>query len=97
MVEHVEVRARLTVMAHTLFGPNLSDRIDRPWLGRTVAVVSRLRWSGPILTIAYHGQFVPAYQLTAWLCWVPNVLFVEWIIRRAWRPQFAPPERFAAT
>ena len=50
----------------------------------------------PILIIANDGQFVPAYRWTAWLCWVPNVLFVEWIIRRGWRPAFVLRNGFAA-
>ena len=51
----------------------------------------------PIHATVYQGQFVPAYRWSAWLCWVPNVLVVEWMIRRGWRPRFAPPQGFAAS
>lgn len=75
-------------------------RHHREWMLRSYALIFAavtLRIWMPILIIANHGQFVPAYRWTAWLCWVPNVLFVEWMIRRGWQPQFAPPEGFAAT
>jgi uncharacterized membrane protein len=75
-------------------------RPHREWMLRSYALVFAavtLRIWMPILATAYQGQFVPAYRWAAWLCWVPNVVFVEWIIRRGWRPQFAPPEGFAAT
>jgi len=51
----------------------------------------------PLLIIAYQGDFLPAYRWVAWVSWVPNALFVEWIIRRGWRPTFAAPEGFAST
>jgi len=75
-------------------------RRHREWMLRSYALVFAavtLRIWMPILVTAYQGQFVPAYRWSAWLCWVPNALFVEWMIRRGWRPQFAPPEGFAAT
>lgn len=42
----------------------------------------------PLLIIAHDGQFLPAYRWVAWLSWVPNALFVEWIIRRGWKPSY---------
>jgi uncharacterized membrane protein len=72
-------------------------RHHREWMLRSYALIFAavmLRIWMPILVTAYQGQFVPAYRWSAWLCWVPNVLFVEWIIRRGWRPQFAPPPGF---
>lgn len=36
----------------------------------------------PILIILYKGQFVPAYNITAWLSWVPNLLVAYLIIQR---------------
>jgi uncharacterized membrane protein len=75
-------------------------RQHREWMLRSYALIFAavtLRVWMPILITAYQGQFVPAYRWAAWLCWVPNALFAEWMIRRGWRPQFAPPEGFAAT
>ena len=40
-----------------------------------------LRIELPLLTMAF-GDFTPAYQVVAWLCWVPNALWAEWYIRR---------------
>ncbi|QNK63606.1 DUF2306 domain-containing protein [Pedobacter sp. PAMC26386] len=35
----------------------------------------------PILAYLYH-DFLPAYRLVAWLCWVPNLLVALFIINR---------------
>jgi uncharacterized membrane protein len=75
-------------------------RRHREWMLRSYALIFgavTLRIWLPLLIIAYQGQFLPAYRWIAWLSWVPNALFVEWIIRRGWRPAFVPPERFAST
>jgi len=75
-------------------------RHHREWMLRSYALVFAavtLRVWMPILATVYQGQFVPAYRWSAWLCWVPNVLVVEWMIRRGWRPRFAPPQGFAAS
>ena len=69
----------------------------REWMLRSYALIFgavTLRIWLPILIVIYGGQFIPAYQWVAWLSWVPNLLFVEWIIRRGWHPRFVPPERF---
>lgn len=34
----------------------------------------------PLLTAVFH-DFIPAYRLVAWLCWVPNLLVAAWILR----------------
>lgn len=31
---------------------------------------------------AYFGEFLPAYRIVAWLCWVPNLLVAWWIVSR---------------
>jgi hypothetical protein len=36
-------------------------------------------------------DFLIAYRAIAWLCWVPNLLVVEWIIRRSERRQHSAP------
>ena len=36
----------------------------------------------PLLTMLFH-DFIPAYLLVAWLCWVPNVIVAYFIARKA--------------
>tara|TARA_R110002020_G_scaffold474793_2_gene707462 strand:- start:2714 stop:3343 length:630 start_codon:yes stop_codon:yes gene_type:complete len=36
----------------------------------------------PFLINFHEGEFLPAYQMVAWLCWVPNILVALWIVRR---------------
>ncbi len=35
----------------------------------------------PLLTIAFQ-DFVVAYRIVAWLCWVPNIAFAYFWVRR---------------
>jgi uncharacterized membrane protein len=35
----------------------------------------------PLLTFAF-GDFVTAYRIVAWLCWVPNIIFAFFWVRR---------------
>lgn len=35
----------------------------------------------PILIALHDGQFIPAYHIVAWLCWVPNIIVAFWIVR----------------
>lgn len=35
----------------------------------------------PLLTIAF-GDFTIAYRIVAWLCWVPNIIFAYFWVRR---------------
>ena len=63
----------------------------REWMLRSYALIFAavtLRIWLPILIIAYQGAFIPAYRWVAWVSWVPNILWAEWIIRRGWRPTF---------
>ncbi len=63
----------------------------REWILRNYALIFgavTLRIWLPVLIIAYQGEFLPAYRWVAWLSWVPNVLWVEWLIRRGWRPSY---------
>ena len=58
----------------------------REWMIRSYALMfaaPTLRLWLPLLIIAYQGQFRPAYLWVSWLCWVPNILFAEWYIRRS--------------
>jgi uncharacterized membrane protein len=66
----------------------------REWMLRSYALIFgavTLRIWMPILVVAYQGEFIPAYRWVAWLSWVPNLLWVEWIIRRGWRPAYVLP------
>ena len=58
-------------------------QVHRAWVYRsfalTLAAVT-LRIELPLLAIAFQG-FEPAYTIVAWLCWVPNLLIAEWLIR----------------
>ncbi|MBS9461793.1 DUF2306 domain-containing protein [Flagellimonas sp. 389] len=35
----------------------------------------------PLLTIVF-GAFLPAYKIVAWLCWIPNIIFAFFWIRK---------------
>lgn len=35
----------------------------------------------PLLTVAF-GDFVAAYRIVAWLCWVPNIIFAFFWVRK---------------
>jgi uncharacterized membrane protein len=74
-------------------------RQHREWMLRSYALIFAavtLRLWMPALTgLVYQGQFVPAYRWAAWLAWVPNALFVEWIIRRGWKPAFVLRDGFS--
>lgn len=61
----------------------------RRWMIRSVAlsfaaVTLRLYLLVPPLT---GLDFAIAYQAIAWLCWVPNLIFAEWFLRRSVRSQ----------
>ncbi|WP_246294164.1 DUF2306 domain-containing protein [Paenibacillus planticolens] len=59
-------------------------RKHKEWMLRsyslTFAAVT-LRLLLPLLLLVYEGNFIPAYQTVAWLCWIPNLLVMEIIIR----------------
>jgi uncharacterized membrane protein len=74
-VAYVRIRA-MDVTAH------------REWMIRSFALIFAavtLRIELPLLIAFYHGAFTPAYQIVAWLCWVPNLLWAEWYVRRSRR------------
>jgi uncharacterized membrane protein len=56
----------------------------RQWMLRSYALIFAavtLRIELPLLVAAF-GAFLPAYQVVAWLSWVPNALWAEWYVRR---------------
>lgn len=64
----------------------------REWMIRSYALIFAavtLRIELPILVVIFGGPvagFLPAYQVIAWLCWVPNAAVGEILIRRSRRP-----------
>lgn len=63
-------------------------RSHQRWMLRnfalTFAAVTLRIYLGPAVAAGF--QFEQAYALIAWLCWVPNLLFVEWLFRAPPRP-----------
>jgi len=57
----------------------------RQWMIRnfalTLAAVT-LRNYMPLMLFALHWSFRTTYITVSWLCWVPNLLVAEWIVRR---------------
>lgn len=35
----------------------------------------------PLLSLVFH-DFITAYRITAWLCWIPNILFAKYSIKQ---------------
>lgn len=50
----------------------------------TFAAVTLRIWL-PLSQIA-QLEFIEAYQVIAWLCWLPNIIFAEWLVRRLQLP-----------
>jgi uncharacterized membrane protein len=60
-------------------------REHREWMIRSYALTAAaitLRIYLPTSQIA-HIAFVSAYPVIAWACWVPNLIFSEWFLRRS--------------
>ena len=58
--------------------------VHRQWMLRSYALIFAavtLRIELPLLVISF-GDFTPAYRVVSWLCWVPNLLWAEWYVRR---------------
>jgi uncharacterized membrane protein len=57
----------------------------RQWMIRnfalTLAAVT-LRNYMPLMLFALHWPFRTTYITVSWLCWVPNLLVAEWMVRR---------------
>jgi uncharacterized membrane protein len=64
-------------------------RAHQEWMTRSFALVFAavtLRLLLPLLVVAHGGAFDPAYRWVSWLCWVPNLLWAEWLVRRSRPP-----------
>ena len=64
-----------------------SGRIEghKEWMIRSYALsfaAVTLRIYLPLFTGGFGWDFEPSYQAIAWLCWVPNLIFAEWLISR---------------
>jgi uncharacterized membrane protein len=59
----------------------------REWMIRnfslSLAAVT-LRQYLPFALFVMHWPFLSAYIAISWLCWVPNLILAEWMIRRRW-------------
>jgi len=58
------------------------------WMIRSYALcfaAVTLRLYLPLFTGLMHMEFIPAYKIIAWLCWVPNILIAEFFIVRKLR------------
>lgn len=69
--------------------------IHRQWMLRSYALIFAavtLRIELPLLIMAF-GDFTPAYQVVAWLSWVPNLLWAEWYVHRTADLPVPSPER----
>lgn len=57
----------------------------RQWMIRnfalTLAAVTLRNWL-PLMLFGLHWSFRVSYITVSWLCWVPNLLVAEWLIRR---------------
>jgi hypothetical protein len=55
----------------------------RQWMIRSAALTFAavtLRHELPLLVLG-GLEFPTAYTIVAWLCWVPNLLVAEWVVR----------------
>jgi hypothetical protein len=56
----------------------------REWMIRSYALTAAaitLRSYLPVLTIS-GVPFETTYKIVAWACWIPNLVFAEWLVRR---------------
>lgn len=57
----------------------------RAWMIRNYALTFAavtLRIYLPLAMAVLHFDFIPAYRVISWLCWVPNLIVAEVLIRR---------------
>jgi hypothetical protein len=47
----------------------------------TFAAVTLRLWI-PLFQIFTPLDFISSYKIIAWLCWVPNLILVEWMVRK---------------
>ncbi len=57
----------------------------RHWMIRSYALcfaAVALRLWLPFFQAVLGLEFILAYRIVAWLCWVPNLIFSEWLVRK---------------
>ena len=57
----------------------------RQWMIRNYALslaAVTLRQYLPLMLVVLHWPFPRAFITVSWLCWVPNLLIAEWMVRR---------------
>lgn len=68
-------------------------RLHQFWMIRsyalTFAAVTLRIWL-PLMQVAMGMEFVEAYRIVAWLCWIPNLLAAEFLIVRIGRRRRVP-------
>jgi hypothetical protein len=74
--------------------------LHRRWMIRSYALTFAavtLRLQVPIWVLSLGTDYVGVLPIIAWACWVPNLIFAEWLIRRKSRrpPLAARPLRSA--
>lgn len=60
----------------------------REWMIRNFALslaAVTLRNYMPLMLFALHWSFRQTYITVSWLCWIPNLLVAEWLVRRPLR------------
>lgn len=103
MVTHVGFGVLAVLLLWTTLRAFLAARArviatHRQWMLRSYALIFAavtLRIELPLLVMAF-GDFTPAYQVVAWLCWVPNLLWAEWYVRRTAQAPVPFPETLRA-
>ncbi|HEX6588652.1 MAG TPA: DUF2306 domain-containing protein [Longimicrobiales bacterium] len=58
----------------------------REWMIRSYALIFAavtLRLQMPLLIVLTGGSFDATYAIVAWSCWLPNLVWAEWWIRRS--------------
>lgn len=64
------------------------------WMIRSYALcfaAVTLRLWLPLFNIVLQFNFIDAYRVIAWMCWVPNLIVAEWIIRNKFKPRALQP------
>lgn len=73
-----------TICAYTTVKNGMLSE-HKKWMIRsyalTFAAVTLRIWL-PLFQYGFGMDFISAYVIIAWLCWVPNVIWAEWKIRR---------------
>ena len=65
---------------------NKQIEAHRQWMIRNYALTlagTMLRVWIPISVGGIGIEFIMAYRVIAWMCWVPNLIIAEWIVRRS--------------